>query len=81
MARYRVGQRAAVEMLVAKLRGRGADTPGSRRLARAITRAQTRYQRVGTPDDQGFFHGLLTGYAVARLALEGKLNRSNTAQR
>lgn len=76
MARYRVGQRAAVDMLVSKLHDLGKDTPGTRRLARAITRAQTRYQRGGTPDDKGFFHGLLTGYAVARLALEGKLNRS-----
>ncbi len=76
MARYRVGQREAVEMLVAKLRSRGDDTLASRRLARAITRAQTRHQGVGTADDRGFFHGLLTGYAVARKALEGKLNRS-----
>ena len=76
MARYRVGQREAVEMLVAKLRSRGDDTLASRRLARAITRAQTRHQRVGgTSDDRGFFHGLLTGYAVARKALEGKLHR------
>ncbi len=78
MARYKVGQRDAVEMLVAKLQSskRGDDTLASRRLARAITRAQTRYQRVGTADDRGFFHGMLTGYAVARKALEGKLNRS-----
>jgi len=76
MARYRVGQREAVEMLVAKLRSWGDDTLASRRLARAITRAQTRYQRVKTADGLGFFHGLLTGYAVARKAVEGKLNRS-----
>ncbi len=77
MARYKVGQREAVEMLVAKLRSRADDTLASRRLARAITRALTRHERVGgTADDRGFFHGLLTGYAVARKALEGKLNRS-----
>lgn len=77
MARYRVGQREAVEMLVAKLRAQFDDTLASRRLARAISRAQKRHQRVGgTPDDRGFFHGLLTGYAVARVVLEGKLNRS-----
>ncbi len=80
MARYKVGQREAVEMLVAKLRARGDDTVASRRLARAITRAQTRHQRVGTPDSRGFFHGLLTGYAVARQVLEGKLNRLGSSQ-
>jgi len=79
MARYEVGQRAAVEMLVAKLHARSEDTLAARRLARAITRAHTRHKRGGTPDDRGFFHGLLTGYAVARKVLEGKLNRSGPA--
>jgi hypothetical protein len=45
------------------------------RLDKAITRAYTRHHEVGGPDDRGFYHGLLTGYAVAMKVLEGKLNR------
>ncbi len=79
MARFAVGQSEAVEVLVTKVttfRRRVRDTPASRRLSKAISRAQARHQRVGTPDNRGFYHGLLTGYAVAMKILEGKLNRS-----
>lgn len=74
--RLTVGQSEAVEILVRKLyRGHG-DTPAGRRLSKAISRAFKRHQQVGTPDDRGFYHGLLTGYAVAMKVLEGKLSAS-----
>ncbi len=79
VGRFTVGQLEAVEVLVTKLHGRIADTPARRRLAQAIGRAQTRHHEVGTPDDRGFYHGLLTGYAVAMKVLEGKLNASRRA--
>lgn len=75
MGRFSVGHPKAVEILITKLRRHTEDTPGNRRLSRAVSRAQTRHQQVITPNDRGFYHGLLTGYAVAMKVLEGKLNR------
>ena len=49
--------------------------PAARRLEKAINRAYARHRQVGSPDNRGFYHGLLTGYAVAMKVLEGKLNR------
>jgi hypothetical protein len=79
MGRFTVGQPEAVDVLMAKLRWRFEDTPASRRLSKAIGRAYTRHRQVGTSDNRGFYHGLLTGYAVAMKVLEGKLNRSSLA--
>lgn len=74
MGRYKVGQPEAVEVLVAKLYGRFKDTSASRRLSKAIGRAEARHRQVVAANDRGFYHGLLTGYAVAKQVLEGKLN-------
>ena len=82
MRRFSVGQPEAVDELVAKVHrshGRFAETPAAERLARAIGRAYARHQQVGSPDNRGFYHGLLTGYAVAMKVSEGKLNRPRPA--
>ncbi len=78
MRRFSVGQAEAVDELVAKIHGfhgRFAQTPAVRRLEKAINRAYVRHRQVGSPDNRGFYHGLLTGYAVAMKVIEGKLNR------
>jgi hypothetical protein len=38
-------------------------------LRQAIDRARTRHQQVRTSDNRGFYHGLITGYAVAMKVL------------
>jgi len=78
MRRFTVGQPEAVDELVAKVHGfhtRFAQMPAAGRLEKAINRAYARHRQVGSPDHRGFYHGLLTGYAVAMKVLEGKLNR------
>lgn len=73
MRRLTVAQPEAVETLFEKMRIRGKDNPDWQRLIRATGRAHERFQQVRTPDDRGFYHGLLTGYAVALKALQGKV--------
>jgi len=43
------------------------------RLAKATKRAHDRYLRASTPATRGFYHGLLTGYAVTIKALQGNV--------
>lgn len=77
MRRLTVAHPEAVEVLFHKLRARARDNPEAwTRLVRATDRAHTRYLQVGTPDARGFYHGLLTGYAVALKALQGKMTGS-----
>ncbi len=74
MRRLTVAQPEAVEVLFEKFRARAKDNPRAwQRLLRASDRAHTRYMQVGAPDARGFYHGLLTGYAVALKALQGKM--------
>jgi len=73
MGRFNVGNQKAVEILITKLRRHTENNPANRRLSRAVGRALTRHQQVNTSNDLGFYHGLLTGYAVAMKVLEGKL--------
>lgn len=73
MGRLRVAQPEAVDALVTKLRFHARDNPSWSRLFKATSRAHERYRQVGTPDARGFYHGLLTGYAVALKALQGKV--------
>lgn len=81
MSRFNVAQPEAVEVLFEKLRTRARDNPMAwQRLVRATDRAHTRYQQVRTPDARGFYHGLLTGYAVALKALQGKITGSRAGQ-
>ncbi len=51
----------------------------SRRLRRAIDRAQARYRQIADPDDRGFYHGLITGYAVAMKVFQGKVGATRSA--
>lgn len=78
MGRLTVAQPEAVEVLMAKLQAR-VGNPAWHRLARATRRAHDRYQQVDTPDFRGFYHGLLTGYAVALKALQGKVTGPRSA--
>lgn len=82
MKRFTVAQPEAVETLFEKLSVRVRNHPEWERLVKASGRAHARYQQVGTPDARGFYHGLLTGYAVAIKALQGKTaSRSSPGRR
>src|SRR2546422_8809217 len=73
MQRFIVAQPEAVEEVFDKLRIRARDNPKAwQRLVRATDRAHARYLQVGSPVARGFYHVLLTGYAVALNALQGK---------
>jgi len=76
MRKLTVAQPEAVETLFDKMRIRGRDNPAWQRLIRATGRAHERFLEVSTPDARGFYHGLLTGYAVAIKALQGKVTAS-----
>jgi hypothetical protein len=76
MRRLTVAQPEAVEVLFEKFRVSAKDNPEWQRLVKATGRAHTRYLQVRTPDARGFYHGLLTGYAVALKALQGKVTGS-----
>lgn len=74
--RITVGQTEAVEVLSTKvfdILDRVGDTVASRRLRRAIGRARTRHEKVRALQNRGFYHGLVTGYAVATKVLQGKV--------
>ena len=76
-----VGEAEAVNIIVNKsfdLIDHFDASPASRRLRRAISRAGTRYRQVQTLDFRGFYHGLLTGYAVALKVLQGKVSASRS---
>ena len=68
-----VASPAAVDALYAKIQVLAAEDPAWYRLVHASRRAHGQYARVQSPDARGFYHGLLTGYAVAVKALEGRL--------
>lgn len=77
MRHFGVGQTAAVDVLITKsldLLDRFGSSTASRRLRRAISRAQRRYRQVNDRDSRGFYHGLITGYAVAMKVLQGKVS-------
>ncbi len=73
LARFTVAQPEAVEVLMTKVQARVQTHPSWSRLATATKRAHDGYLRVSTPASRGFYHGLLTGYAVAIKALQGKM--------
>ncbi len=73
VARFTVAQPEAVEVLMTKVQARVHTRPSWSRLATATKRAHDGYLRVSTPASRGFYHGLLTGYAVAIKALQGKM--------
>ena len=76
MKRLKVGQAEAVDILVVKMQHlfqHVDDSTASHRLHHAMDHARTRHQQVQTSDNRGFYHGLITGYAVAMKVLQGKV--------
>ncbi|HTD48144.1 MAG TPA: hypothetical protein VK881_12840 [bacterium] len=77
MTHLNVGQAEAVEVLTAKsldLLDQFDTSSASRRLRHAISRGQRRYRQVHDRSNRGFYHGLITGYAVALKVLQGKVS-------
>jgi hypothetical protein len=71
-----VAEPETVEVLFEKFQTRARQNPELwQRLIKATDRAHTRYREVNSADARGFYHGLLTGYAVALKALQGKMTR------
>lgn len=62
--RFTIADHDAVETLVDKLVQRGKGNP-KERLLQALSAAVRRYEGSNEQVRQAFFHGLLTGYAVA----------------
>ncbi len=63
---FTIADDEAVQALLAKLLPRGGSRQQRReRLLRALEQAFRRYQASAQKERRAFFHGLLTGYAVA----------------
>ncbi len=82
MRHFRVGQAEAVNVLITKnldLLDQFDNSAASRRLRHAISRAQRRYRQISDRDSRGFYHGLITGYAVAMKVLQSKVSGMRSA--
>jgi hypothetical protein len=55
----------AVHVLLDKMFGRGTRQKRREKLLKALDEASRHYQSTSQKERQAFFHGLLTGYAVA----------------
>jgi hypothetical protein len=76
MKRLEVGQETAVDILVEKIHDLLPRIDAGRvnhRLHLGVDRARRRYREVRTQDGQGFYHGLITGYAIAVKVFQGKV--------
>ena len=63
--RYTIADDQAVEVLIDKLLSHGAHQERREKLMRALDDASRQYNVATEKDRKAFFHGLLTGYAVA----------------
>lgn len=72
-----VGKPQAVEVLDNKIHAKVRSEVAWRRLLHGADTARRRHRQVRSSAEQGFFHGLLTGYAVALKALEGKVGQAH----
>ena len=63
--RYIIADDEAVQVLLDKMLGGGTRQKRREKLLRALDEASRHYQNSGQKERQAFFHGLLTGYAVA----------------
>ena len=63
--RFTIADDQAVQVLVDKLHVGGTHQQRRERLLKALEQAFERYQASNEKARQAFFHGLLTGYAVA----------------
>ena len=63
--KYTIADDEAVQMLVSKLLAGGPRQQRREKLLKALDQASRRYKDSDQKQRQAFFHGLLTGYAVA----------------
>lgn len=63
--RYTIADDQAVHVLLNKTLRAGAHQKRREKLLRALEEASRRYDNSSQKERQAFFHGLLTGYAVA----------------
>lgn len=63
--RFTIADDQAVQVLLNKLHSHGAHQRRRERLLDALEQASQRYSESSDKGRQAFFHGLLTGYAVA----------------
>jgi hypothetical protein len=63
--KFTIGDDAAVHALLNKLTKNGSKQVGRGKLLRALDDAARHYEDSNQKVRQAFFHGLLTGYAVA----------------
>ncbi len=63
--KYSIADDEAVRVLLDKLLGGGTQQKRRAKLLKALEQASRRYKNSGQKERQAFFHGLLTGYAVA----------------
>ncbi len=63
--RYVIGDEEAVQLLLDKLLAGGTRQQRREKLLKALDQASRRYKDSNQKHRQAFFHGLLTGYAVA----------------
>ena len=62
---YSIADDEAVHVLLDKMLGGGTRQMRREKLLKALDQASQRYKNSGQKERQAFFHGLLTGYAVA----------------
>ncbi len=63
--KYGIADEEAVQLLVDKLLAGGSRQQRREKLLKALDQASRRYKDSNQKQRQAFFHGLLTGYAVA----------------
>ena len=63
--RFTIADDEAVQVLLDKMLGRGTRQKRREKLLKALDEASRHYQTTSQKGRQAFFHGLLTGYAVA----------------
>ena len=63
--KYGIADDEAVHVLLDKMLGRGTQQKRREKLLKALEQASQRYINSSQKERQAFFHGLLTGYAVA----------------
>src|SRR5207248_5001686 len=63
--KYIIADDQAVHVLLDKMLGGGTRQRRREKLLKALEEASRHYQNTSEKERQAFFHGLLTGYAVA----------------
>ena len=63
--KYTIADDEAVQLLLDKLLAAGPRQQRREKLLKALDQASRRYKESDQKQRQAFFHGLLTGYAVA----------------